>query len=97
MTNKTIEELESLKNKTHEEIVKYGMRVWAKNEKYIHYVYPQKWYDLLPEGLPIVSIMGEEEKFEKGKSDDEQRLGALSYGFIVPLVKDFDIKEDFII
>ena len=48
----------------------------------IHYLFPVEWYDHIPEGFEIISLFGEKEKFEHGKTDDDIRYGCLPYGFI---------------
>lgn len=46
------------------------------------WLFPYEWYDSIPDGTKIIDIFGTEEAFEKGKTDDDMRFGALAFGFI---------------
>ena len=59
-----------------------GFQMWKEDEKGIHWLFPAEWYLHIPNGTKIVSINGEEEVFVSGETDDDQRFGALSFGFI---------------
>jgi hypothetical protein len=48
----------------------------------IHYLFPEEWYDHIPNGFEIVDIFGTKEKFTKGETDDDIRFGCLSFGFV---------------
>jgi len=50
-------------------------------EKWI-ILYPGEWFDYIPEGLEVIGLYGEKEKFEREKADDDIRFGCLSYGFL---------------
>ena len=78
----TLEEYEALKLMTPENLEKVGCQVWEKTQETIHWLYPVEWYGYIPEGLQVVNICGDTEKFRKGFSDDDKRFGALAYGFI---------------
>ena len=43
-------------------------------------VFPYQWYNFIPNGYEITDIFGNEETFEKGKTDDDRRYGCLSFG-----------------
>ena len=85
-------ELDSiLKNKSLSELKKLGFKIWDKyNRKekgYLkpgetHLLFPAAWYSSIPENYIVVDISGQKEKFKSGKSDDDNRFGALPYGFI---------------
>lgn len=79
---KTFEEYEFIREFTEENLKKIGCQVWEKTENTIHWLYPAEWYEHIPNGLDITDICGEKEFFEKGKTDDDRRFGALSFGFI---------------
>ncbi len=49
------------------------------------WLYPVKWFDHLPNGLPIVDIMYNKKIFNKDTADSEGRFGFLSFGFISAL------------
>lgn len=76
-------------------LVKMGCAIWSSytadiedNEQtYLkpgeyHYLFPKEWYDYIPNGFMIVSILGEKKKFIHGKTDDDMRFGCLCYGFV---------------
>lgn len=46
------------------------------------WLYPHEWYNHIPDGTTIVDINGNVETFERGKTDDDMRFGALAYGFM---------------
>lgn len=50
---------------------RWGCDIW---------VFPQEWYDHLPDGYKVVDIFGDTEVFKKGETDDDIRFGALSFG-----------------
>lgn len=45
-------------------------------------LFPGEWYSMIPDGFEAVSISGKEE-FVSGDTDDDIRLGCLSYGILV--------------
>lgn len=59
-----------------------GCRVFDKTDRGELWLFPGEWYNYLPPGLPITDIMGRDEFFEPGKTDDDTRMGLLAYGFI---------------
>lgn len=44
-------------------------------------LFPGEWYKIIPDGLMVTGLYGEQYKFKKGKSDDDIRFGCLPYGF----------------
>ena len=81
-TPKTKKEFTDLQKLPHAKLIAIGMKIWNKTSKHTHYLYPATWYDQIPNGLPITDIGGKRELFKKGTTDDDQRFGALPYGFI---------------
>lgn len=79
---KTMEEYEFLKTFSEDSLKKLGLGIWDKTDKGTHWLYPHEWYDYIPNGLTVTNIFGEDEIFEKGKTDDDKRYGMLSFGFI---------------
>jgi hypothetical protein len=59
-----------------------GLGIWDKEDDYTHWLYPKEWYTLIPDGLAITSINGDNETFVRGETDDDYRFGCLSFGFI---------------
>lgn len=85
---KTPEDFKNLKNLSPSMLRELGCIVWeTKNEK-THWLYPYQWYDHIPNGLSIVDINGKEELFEKGKTDDDRRMGMLAYGFLQDTIEE---------
>lgn len=72
----------NLKKLFHDKLLKLGMKIWDKKGGRVHYLYPATWYDEIPNGLLMVDIFGKQEIFKHGITDDDQRFGALPYGFI---------------
>lgn len=46
-------------------------------------LFPHQWYDHIPEGMVLESIMGKSLAFAPGKTDDDRRFGMLAYGLRV--------------
>lgn len=44
-------------------------------------LFPQEWYDIIPEGFIGKGLFGEEKIFNKSKIDREARLGCIAFGF----------------
>jgi len=59
-----------------------GCQIWNKDENTIHWLYPSKWFKLIPEGLEIITISNKIEKFDIHDTDNDMRFGALAFGFI---------------
>ena len=78
---KTVEEFDGLKKAPDDILADIGLGKWDRDAHSIHWLFPAEWYDHIPEGYPILSIMGDEAKFEKGKTDNDKRCGCLSFGF----------------
>jgi hypothetical protein len=45
-------------------------------------LFPKEWYDFIPCGFPIESILGKTETFIPGVTDDDCRFGYLSFGVV---------------
>ena len=78
----TPEEYSALKEMSSDSLKKIGCQVWDKEGGKTHWLYPHEWYNHIPNGTEVVDICKKVEKFEAGKTDDDIRFGALSYGFI---------------
>ena len=79
---KSKEEFDTIRTLSSEVLKKMGVRVWEKNKNgEVCYLYPDEWYDYIPNGYRILSISGNEEIFTKGETDDDIRFGCLSFGF----------------
>lgn len=78
---KTPEEYEAIKLMEPDNLKKVGCQIWEEENGVTHWLYPSEWYDSIPNGTEIISICGNAEKFEHGKTDNDIRFGALAYGF----------------
>ena len=79
------EELDKLKTAPKAVLLNLGLRMWDGHEDkqtWIHWIFPVEWYDAIPDGYIVTDIFGNDEPFMKGKTDDDRRYGALSFGFI---------------
>ncbi len=54
------------------------------------WLFPGEWYEHIPEGTTIVSIMGKERPFNREKESNDLSFGALAYGFLKP----YQIQEE---
>lgn len=68
---------DSLKTKTHKELMMLGMLLWEPG----HYLYPRLWWDSIPHGYLVTDISGETEPFDPNTHNEDTRFGALAYGF----------------
>jgi hypothetical protein len=78
----TVQEYEALKNLDESTLEKIGCQRWDIKNNEIHWLYPSQWHAYIPNGLIVVNLMGKEAIFKKEKSDDDERFGALPYGFL---------------
>lgn len=79
---KTVAEFELLPMLRAENLLKIGCQKWDADRFHTHWLYPHEWYSSIPDGLEIVGLTGEREKFVAGETDNDIRFGALSFGFI---------------
>ena len=68
-----------IKKQTKNGLIELGCREWDGEGLLL---FPHSFYDIIPDGFPIVTIGGGKEKFKKGKTDDDQRFGCLPYGIV---------------
>lgn len=72
-------------HKTDEETLKaLGFGLWEETTEGKHFLFPKEWYDIIPDGYPIVDISGNKEEFKRGETNDDYRFGCLAFGFIQP-------------
>lgn len=76
---------ENLHKKDEATLCALGFGVWNENEEGKHWLFPKEWYDIIPDGHPIVYITGEQSEFKRGETDDDYRFGCLAFGFIQKL------------
>lgn len=74
-----------IKDFSEKELFDAGLRIWDDDRTRTFYIYPAEWYDLIPEGYPVVHVSkglsGKKTKFKRKKNDDKS-FGLLSFGFI---------------
>lgn len=73
---------ENLHKKDDKTLRALGFGVWDKTDKGTHWLFPKEWYAIIPDGLMVTGIFGEQEQFQRGITDDDYRFGCLSFGFI---------------
>ena len=79
---------ESISSPTFAKLKKIGFRQWDKQKDgKVVMLIPKDYFKLIPEGLEVVDIFGEREKFKKGKFSAENRIGMLSFGVEVKAPK----------
>lgn len=78
----SIAQFQALKDKSAEYLLSMGCQIWSVEDNKTLWLYPTEWYDIIPDGLEIADISGGVELFKKGETDDDRRVGALSFGFI---------------
>jgi hypothetical protein len=84
---------DKLKSMSQAELEKLGLGVWNEPKDGVAtMLFPAGWYKEIPAGFEVVDIFGEKEKFQPGKSDNEQRMGFLPYGIEVKVARRF-IRE----
>ena len=76
---KGVEEFDYLKTLPDETLRVMGVQLWSKANRV--WLYPKEWYDSIPDGYEIITINGVVKRFEPGKTNNDPRFGALSYGF----------------
>jgi hypothetical protein len=69
-------EWEGLRGETREQLLARGCSPWDDSLM----LFPRDWYSAIPEGYELKCISGKVEKFRLGKTDDDQRWGALAFG-----------------
>lgn len=74
---------DNLPELSEETLKEIGCQKWDDPDAHgnVLWLYPAEWYDHIPNGHIITNICGEDEWFEHGKTDDDRRFGALSFGF----------------
>ncbi len=87
LPNYSPEDWAALPKKDAAELKALGIGVWNTSEAGTHYLFPKEWYSIIPNGMMVKFIDGDEEAFEAGVTDDDYRYGCLAYGFFVPTEK----------
>lgn len=72
----TSEWFDSLKLKSSDELKALGLGHWDEG----HFLFPEEWYDYIPDGYEVVGISNKLFKFKKDKTSKDTRYGLLAYG-----------------
>ena len=67
-------------NLSIKEAEELGFRKWGENGLYL---IPECFYDLLPVGIELTSIMGNKVVFDGSNIDTDTRFGLLAYGIFL--------------
>lgn len=79
----TREEMDLIVNTaSRDNLIKMGFGVWSEKNNKVHYLFPHEWYDHIPDGYPLISVMDRKYNFKHGETDSDRRFGCLAYGFI---------------
>jgi hypothetical protein len=78
---------ESLPTMSKETLQELGLGIWNADNEKTHWLFPKEWYSIIPNGLMVTCIDGDQESFERGVTDDDYRFGMLSFGFVQEHVK----------
>lgn len=70
--------LDGLKRAPQWVLRELGLQPW--DEDFLLWLFPSEWYEHIPEGYTIHTIMDETEKFKRDEASDDRRRGALAYG-----------------
>lgn len=52
------------------------------NKNYLILLFPNEWYNAIPNGFKVTGLSGEQYPFKKGDTDDDIRFGCLAYGIL---------------
>jgi hypothetical protein len=83
----------NLRTKDDETLRALGFGVWDKDERGTHWLFPKEWYSVIPNGLIVTDINGEDGPFIRGETDDDYRFGCLPFGFIKPAIAAQSAQE----
>lgn len=81
---------DALRMFSDEKLIRLGMRRWGREHENgrgeewgrMLWLFPSEWYDSIPEGYPIISIMFQKEPFVRGETDNDIRFGCLAFGIL---------------
>jgi hypothetical protein len=68
--------LHALERCSHEDLVARGLQLWAAGL----YLFPESWYDRIPDGYVVEFLDGTWGKFHHGETDNDTRGGMLGFG-----------------
>jgi len=77
----SIEGFLTLKTLSDETLTRLGCQVWDETDTHVIWLFPFPWFKAIPKGLLVIDVNGDESEFDPKNSDNDQRFGALPYGF----------------
>ena len=81
----TEQEYDALGLLSDESLEKIGCQLWEDKGHQALWLFPMQWYEDIPEGYPVVTIMDERKPFKLSEMSCDARGGALAFGFIKEL------------
>lgn len=65
------------------ELQRIGLVRWdhAGPDGFALWLFPASWFNAIPDGLEVTSIMGNTGKWEAAAASNSQRAGCIAYGF----------------
>lgn len=72
----SLDEWEALREADPEKLQALGMRRWADDL----WLFPGEWFDAIPEGFEVTTILDETLKFDPEQQSRDIRFGCLAYG-----------------
>lgn len=58
-----------------------GLKVWAKDENTVHWLYPAEWYEHIPQGLFVTTLERKQGWFDREQMP-KGSMPYLPYGFL---------------
>ena len=81
------EQLDKIKKLPDDVLRRIGVGPWSHGEmpgkEWKQWLFPCEWYDCIPEGYEIHTILGEVKTFQRGETSKDRRFGCLCYGWVV--------------
>jgi len=75
-------EVEDPRDFSTEELLNQGFEKWENRGCKTLYLFPDSWYDKIPDDYSITNIFWEENKFEFRTTSDDTREGLLAFGIV---------------
>lgn len=75
----TRDDFEALRDLDVDDLLDLGLRNWDGSL----YLFPAEWYEHIPGGFEVRTILDETKRFDPNQMSDGRRFGALAYGIEV--------------
>lgn len=73
------EDFEALRELPVDDLLDMGLRKWDDSLL----LFPAEWYDHIPEGFEVTTILDETKRFDPDTCSNDRRFGVLAYGIEV--------------